>query len=103
MGLGAFEAAVAASLEKAEASALLAALATPNRAGGASKGGPGGRAPILHGRGGAAGARAAGRGGARPSIREQMMAARRKKEEAEGGGEGKKGEGGGGDGFVVVT
>lgn len=98
MGLGAFEAAVAASLEKAEASTLLAALATPNRPGGTGKGGAGGR-PVLHGRGGGAGAGAAGRGGARPSIREQMMAARRKKEEAEEKREGKGGE----DGFVVVT
>eukprot|EP00752_Nemacystus_decipiens_P003701 g3410.t1 len=104
MGLSTFEAAVGASLDRSEASALLAALATPNRAGGASKGGLGGRAPTLHGREGAARGGAAGGGGARPSIREQMMAARRKKEEAERGGERKKGQGGGGgDGFVVVT
>eukprot|EP00903_Cladosiphon_okamuranus_P007153 g6946.t1 len=108
MGLGAFEAAVAAALEKSEASALLAALATPNRTGGASRGGLGGREPILHGRGGAArgagvGAGAGGRRGARPSIREQMMAARRKKEEEAGARAGEREGGGAGDGFVVVT
>lgn len=101
MGPGPFEAAVTASLEKSEASALLAALATPNRggtAGGAGKRGSG-RAPTLGGRGG--GPAAAGRGRAgRPSIREQMMAARRQqdKKEAKGGG-----AGGAGEGFVVVT
>lgn len=92
MGVAPFEAAVAASLDKPEASALLAALATPARAGagaGAGRGGVGARAPTMKG------APGAGRGGgaSRPSIREQMMAARRKKEA----------EGKGGDGFVVVT
>lgn len=100
MGLGAFEAGVAAALERTEASALLAALATPNRTGSASKGGLSGRAPILHGRGGAAGAATGGKGGGRPSIREQMMAARRKKEETRGG---ERKSDAAGDGFVVVT
>ncbi|CAM9992746.1 unnamed protein product [Ectocarpus fasciculatus] len=101
MGLGPFEAAVKASLEKAEATSLLTVLATPNRTGGgaaagAGKGGPG-RAPILQGRRGGAGPGRGGRVAARPSIREQMMAARRKKEQGEGG------SGGGGEGFVVVS
>ncbi|CAM9927363.1 unnamed protein product [Ectocarpus fasciculatus] len=101
MGLGPFEAAVKASLEKAEATSLLTVLATPNRTGGgaaagAGKGGPG-RAPILQGRRGGAGPGRGGRVAARPSIREQMMAARRKKEQGEGS------SGGGGEGFVVVS
>ncbi|CAM9967458.1 unnamed protein product [Scytosiphon promiscuus] len=108
MGLAPFEAAVAATLEKPEASALLNALAAPNRAGAASAaaaGGPSSKSGLagrsgLQRRGGSAAGR--GRGGAaRPSIREQMMAARRKKEEAEG----KRGgsAAAAGDGFVVVT